>query len=168
MYRHIYNIIVNNKNKNWNQPNLFKKTFYFVLGYSWLTRLWQFQVNTKGIQPYIYMYQFSPQTPLPFRLPHNIEQSFMCYTVGPRVRGSLGPQVLCWCWRRKQWDCFKKCQKQEMTRTSLVVQWLRLQATKSGGLGLILGQEARIHMLQQRSKIRPAKTWCSQINRYIF
>ena len=34
VYRHIYNIIVNNKNKNWNQPNLFKKTFYFVLGYS--------------------------------------------------------------------------------------------------------------------------------------
>ena len=23
------------------------------------------------------------QTPLPFRLPHNIEQSSMCYTVGP-------------------------------------------------------------------------------------
>ena len=23
------------------------------------------------------------QTPLPFRLPHNIEQSALCYTVGP-------------------------------------------------------------------------------------
>ena len=26
---------------------------------------------------------FSPQTPLPPRLPHNIEQSSLCYTVGP-------------------------------------------------------------------------------------
>ena len=24
-----------------------------------------------------------PQTPLPSRLPHNIEQSSLCYTVGP-------------------------------------------------------------------------------------
>ena len=52
-----------------------------------------------------------------------------------------------------------------MTRTSLVV---KTPATKWGGPGLILGQEARFHMLQQRSKIPPAKTWCSQINRYIF
>ena len=32
---------------------------------------------------YIYVYPFSPQTPLPFRLPHNVEQSSWCCTVGP-------------------------------------------------------------------------------------
>ena len=30
--------------------------FYFVLGYSRLTVLWYFQVNSEGMQPYIYMY----------------------------------------------------------------------------------------------------------------
>ena len=33
----------------------------FVLGYSQLTMLWQFQMNSKGTQPYIYMYAFSPK-----------------------------------------------------------------------------------------------------------
>ena len=40
-------------------------------------------MNSEGTQPYINMYPFSPKTPLPSRLPHDIEQSFMCYTVGP-------------------------------------------------------------------------------------
>ena len=31
---------------------------YFVLEYSQLTMLWQFQVDTKGTQPYIYMYPY--------------------------------------------------------------------------------------------------------------
>ena len=31
-------------------------TFYFVLGYSQLTMLWQFQGNSKGTQPYTYVY----------------------------------------------------------------------------------------------------------------
>ena len=43
-----------------------------------VTMLWQFQANSEGTQPYIYMYPFSPQTPLPSRLPQNIEQSSMC------------------------------------------------------------------------------------------
>ena len=38
-------------------------TFYFVSGYSRLTMLWQFQVNNKGTQTYIYMYPFSPKLP---------------------------------------------------------------------------------------------------------
>ena len=38
-------------------------TFYFVVGYSRLAMLWQFQVNSKGTQPYIHMYLFSPQNP---------------------------------------------------------------------------------------------------------
>jgi len=37
--------------------------FNFVLEYSWLTMLWQFQVNSKGIQPYVCMYPFSPKLP---------------------------------------------------------------------------------------------------------
>ena len=38
-------------------------------------------MDSKGTQPYKYMYSFS-QTPLPSRLPRNIEQSSLCYTVG--------------------------------------------------------------------------------------
>ena len=34
-------------------------TFYFVLECNWLIMLWQFQVDSKGTQPYIYMYPFS-------------------------------------------------------------------------------------------------------------
>ena len=37
--------------------------FYFVLEYSWLTMLWCFQVDSKGTQPYIYLYPFSPPNP---------------------------------------------------------------------------------------------------------
>ena len=42
---------------------LFFFTFYFILECGWLTMLWQFQVDSKGIQPYIYMYPFSPKLP---------------------------------------------------------------------------------------------------------
>ena len=51
--------------------------------YSWLTMFWKFQVNTEGTQPHIYMYPFSPQIPLPSRLPYNTEQSSLCYRLGP-------------------------------------------------------------------------------------
>ena len=39
---------------------------------------------------------FLPQTPLPSRLPCNIEQSSMCYTVGPRWLSTLSIAV-CTC-----------------------------------------------------------------------
>ena len=39
----------------------FLKTFYFILGYSWLIMLWWFQVNSGETQPYLYMYLFSPK-----------------------------------------------------------------------------------------------------------
>ena len=42
-------------------------TFYFALEYSQLT-MWWFQVDSKGTQPYIHMYLFSPQIHLLFRL----------------------------------------------------------------------------------------------------
>ena len=41
--------------------------------------LWYFQVNSEGTQPYIHVSTL-PWTPLPSRLPHNNEQSSMCYT----------------------------------------------------------------------------------------
>ena len=41
----------------------------------------RFQVDSKGTQPYTYMYPFSPR--LPSKLPHNKEQSFLRCTVGP-------------------------------------------------------------------------------------
>ena len=37
--------------------------FYFVLEHSLLTMLQSFQANSKGTQPYIYMYPFSPKLP---------------------------------------------------------------------------------------------------------
>ena len=36
---------------------------YFVLEYSHLTMLWQFQVNSKGTQSYTFTYPFSPKFP---------------------------------------------------------------------------------------------------------
>ena len=36
-------------------------TFYFMLEYNQLTMLWQFWVDSKGTQPYIYMDLFSPK-----------------------------------------------------------------------------------------------------------
>ena len=39
------------------------RTAHFVLGYSQLTMLWKFQMSSKGTQPYIYMYPFSPKLP---------------------------------------------------------------------------------------------------------
>ena len=56
-------------------------TYFFVSGYSRLTVLWWFQVNSERAEPYIAMYPFSPKRPS--RLPHNIEQSCLCYRVGP-------------------------------------------------------------------------------------
>ena len=44
------------------QDSFFKKTFYFVLGYNQLTKLWQFQVNGEGTQPQTYRYPFSPKS----------------------------------------------------------------------------------------------------------
>ena len=38
-------------------------TFCFVLESSRLTALWQFQVNSKGPQPYMHMYPFLPRFP---------------------------------------------------------------------------------------------------------
>ena len=53
-----------------------------MLGCSQLTVLWSFQVDSKGTQSHIYLYSFSPN-PLPSRLTRNIEQSSMCWAVGP-------------------------------------------------------------------------------------
>ena len=41
----------------------FFKTVYFVLGYNHLTMLWLFQLNSKGTQPYMYMYPFFSKLP---------------------------------------------------------------------------------------------------------
>ena len=48
--------------------------------------------------------------------------------------------------------------------TSLVVQWLRLQAANAGGLGSIPGQETRSHRPQLKILRAASKTRCSQIN----
>ena len=43
-----------------------------------------------------------PQTPLPSRLPHNIEQSSLCYAVGPCWLSILNIAV-CTCWSQIPW-----------------------------------------------------------------
>ena len=57
-----------------------------------------------------------------------------------------------------------------ITGTSLVIQWLRLQAANAGGLGSIPGQGARSHIPQLRVQMpqlkipcATTKTLCSQI-----
>ena len=60
--------------------SLFFFTFYFILGYSQLTMLWQFQVNSEGTQPYLY--PFSPKLPSHPGC-HTALSSSLCYTLGP-------------------------------------------------------------------------------------
>ena len=57
-------------------------TFNFVLEYSWWAMLWLFQVDSKGTR-HTWTRIHSPQTLLPSRLPNNIEQSALGYTIGP-------------------------------------------------------------------------------------
>ena len=52
-----------------------KKKILFCIGYSWWAMLCQFQVNSKGTQPIGIHASILTQTPLPSRLPQNIEQS---------------------------------------------------------------------------------------------
>ena len=60
----------------------FLKNFYFILKYSQLTMLWQFQVDDKDTQPYIYVIHY----PLPSRLAHNIEQSSLPLNVSVTLK----------------------------------------------------------------------------------
>ena len=49
-----------------------------------------------------------------------------------------------------------------------MVQWLRLHAANAGNPCSISVQRTRFHMLQLRVPHATAKTWPSQINKYIF
>ena len=62
---------------------LFYLTFYFILEYSQLTTLWQVQIDSKGTQPHIHMYPFSPK---PLSYPD-------CH-----ITLSRDPCALCPCW----------------------------------------------------------------------
>ena len=42
---------------------LFFKLSILYWGNNWLTMLWEFQVNSEGTQPSMYMYPFSPKSP---------------------------------------------------------------------------------------------------------
>ena len=80
----------------------FKKTFYFALGYSRLTNN---AVTVSGEQwrdSAIHIHvPILPQTPIPSRLPHDIEQGSMCYTVGPCWLSMTFPNSL-----KNNHDCF--------------------------------------------------------------
>ena len=67
-------------------------TFYFILEYTWLVSGGQKSDSLIDIQISIL-----PEIPLPSRLPQNIEQSSLCYTVGPCWFSILN-KALCACW----------------------------------------------------------------------
>ena len=78
--------------------------FYFVLGYNQLTMLWEFQLNTEGTHSAIHINVSSlPQTLLPSRLLHNIEQSSMCYTTGPCWLSILNTVAALFVLKRSAW-----------------------------------------------------------------
>ena len=58
-----------------------------------------------------------------------------------------------------------KLPQKDPAGTSLVVEWLRLNASNAGGLCLIPGQGIRSHTPQLEILCATAKTWCSQINK---
>ena len=58
--------------------------------------------------------------------------------------------------------------KIQFSRTSLVVQWLRLRVPDAGGLGSIPGQGTSSQMPQLKILHAATKTQCSQINMYIY
>ena len=59
-------------------------SFYFVLGYSQLTNNVVIISGEQQRDSAIHIHVSTlPQTPLLSRLPHNIEHSSLCYTVGP-------------------------------------------------------------------------------------
>ena len=62
--------------------NFFFQIFYFILEYSRLTVLWVSGGQQRDSIIHIHV-SILPQIPLPSRLPHNIEWSSLCSTVGP-------------------------------------------------------------------------------------
>ena len=54
-------------------------TFYFVLGYSWVTMLLYFRGTVKGLSQTYRCIHHPPPSPLPSWLPHNIKQSSTYY-----------------------------------------------------------------------------------------
>ena len=72
---------------------VFNQFIYFKLEHSQLTMLCQFQVYSKVIQLYIYMYLFCL---FPFRLLYTIQQSSLYYTIGPYWLSILNTAV-CTC-----------------------------------------------------------------------
>ena len=52
----------------------------FLLKYSWFTMLCCFQVYSKVIKLYLYIFF---QTFFPYKLLQNVEYSSLCYTIGP-------------------------------------------------------------------------------------
>ena len=51
---------------------------------------------------------------------------------------------------------------------SLILQWLRLRAPKAGGLGSIPVQGTMSHVPRLKILHATAKTWHSQINKYLY
>ena len=66
-------------NRSWLPSVYLIGSFYIVLGCRQLTMKQKFQVNSQGIHVYPCTHvSILLQTPLPSKLPHNIEQSSMC------------------------------------------------------------------------------------------
>ena len=99
----------------------FLKTFYFVLGYSWLTNNVVIVSGEQRRDSAICIHvSILPQTPLPSRLPHNIEQSSMCSPVGPCWLSILNILFSCFIDEnmQAQWNRIT-CQYPELIRARL-------------------------------------------------
>ena len=101
---------------------------YFVLGYSQLTSLWQFQVNSKGTPPYMYMYPFSPKPPVVLSFSFQKLRSDEVFACGQAWARSHAVQGGCGAGRHGDRDTPGRMVRQRS-------QWTGRQATSSQGFG---------------------------------
>ena len=94
----------------------------------------------------MWLYQDFPGGPVFKTLPFNKRGASLIPGQGAETSHNLQPKNQ----NIKQMQHVNKFNKDFKNGTSLVVQWLRLCAPNAGGLGSILGQGTKFHMLQLR------------------
>ena len=122
---HSIHTLINYSYWIWARPSDFKKkkTFYFILEYSRLTMWWQFQVDSKGTQLYMY-------TSLPHRASWATPRALLVIHF---KHSNAGTTHVDYCSSAVSFE-IRKCETSKLCssssrlswpRTSLVVQWLR-------------------------------------------
>ena len=101
--------------------------------------LWWFQVNSEGTRPHIYKYPFSPKLPShpACHLTLSIEQSSLCYTVGP-----------CWLsilWQRLFEGLHKHCWFPETNNPHFPIHCVQTVFPKHIFFGVLTKEGQRVH-----------------------